>query len=163
MCALLQPGLCSSEVAKKITTLARNKNPARTEPAAQRRPPIVTTAPKLVGLMVNHRTTSVGAIAMRMQNVPAKKLNLGLGFYGRSIQLADPGCSKPGCNFKAGRRPTPVQRIPVRCRIKKSQRSSTRRSLSLYTTRKVPSSMSYGIRTNGSPTTKKKPSSKRLI
>ena len=39
---------------------------------------------------------------MRMQNVPAKKLNLGLGLYDRSFQLADPGCSKPGCNFKAG-------------------------------------------------------------
>ena len=38
-------------------------------------------------------------------NVPAKKLNLGLGFYGRSFQLADPGCSKPGCNFKGGGSP----------------------------------------------------------
>ena len=38
-------------------------------------------------------------------HVPAKKLNLGLGFYGRSFQLADPGCSKPGCNFKAGASP----------------------------------------------------------
>ena len=38
-------------------------------------------------------------------DVPAKKLNLGLGFYGRSFQLADPGCSKPGCNFKAGASP----------------------------------------------------------
>lgn len=25
---------------------------------------------------------------------------LGLGFYGRSFQLADPGCGKPGCKFK---------------------------------------------------------------
>jgi chitinase len=38
-------------------------------------------------------------------DVPANKLNLGLGFYGRSFQLADPGCSKPGCNFKAGASP----------------------------------------------------------
>lgn len=38
-------------------------------------------------------------------DVPAKKLNLGLGFYGRSFQLADPRCSKPGCNFKAGASP----------------------------------------------------------
>ena len=38
-------------------------------------------------------------------HVPAKKLNLGLGFYGRSFQLADPGCAKPGCNFKAGASP----------------------------------------------------------
>ena len=39
--------------------------------------------------------------------VAAKKLNLGLGFYGRSFQLADPGCSKPGCNFKGGGSPGP--------------------------------------------------------
>ena len=76
MCALLQPGLCSPELVKKMITLARNQNPARTEPAAQRRPGIVITAPKLVGLMVNHRTTSVGAIAMPMPNVAASQKSL---------------------------------------------------------------------------------------
>ncbi|CAI0650579.1 unnamed protein product [Colletotrichum noveboracense] len=35
-------------------------------------------------------------------NVPAKKLNMGLGFYGRAFQLADPSCNKPGCLFKGG-------------------------------------------------------------
>ncbi|KAK4200452.1 killer toxin subunits alpha/beta [Triangularia verruculosa] len=35
-------------------------------------------------------------------NVPARKLNLGLGFYGRSFQLEDPACNKPGCKFKGG-------------------------------------------------------------
>ncbi len=30
------------------------------------------------------------------------KVNMGLGFYGRSFQLSDPGCSTPGCMFKAG-------------------------------------------------------------
>ncbi|RMD40214.1 hypothetical protein DV735_g4912, partial [Chaetothyriales sp. CBS 134920] len=35
-------------------------------------------------------------------DVPAKKLNMGLGFYGRAFQLQDPSCNKPGCNFKAG-------------------------------------------------------------
>lgn len=35
-------------------------------------------------------------------NVPAKKLNMGLGFYGRSFQLQDPKCNKPGCVFKGG-------------------------------------------------------------
>lgn len=35
-------------------------------------------------------------------NVPASKLNMGLGFYGRSFQLEDPACDKPGCNFKGG-------------------------------------------------------------
>lgn len=40
-------------------------------------------------------------------NVPASKLNMGLGFYGRSFQLADPSCSKPGCIFKGGASPGP--------------------------------------------------------
>ncbi|EKG15792.1 Chitin-binding type 1 [Macrophomina phaseolina MS6] len=35
-------------------------------------------------------------------DVPANKLNMGLGFYGRSFQLEDPACSKPGCRFKGG-------------------------------------------------------------
>lgn len=76
MCALLQPDICSLETAKKMTTLARNQNLARTEPAAQRRLAIVITAPKLVGLMVNHRTISVGVTAMPMQNVAASQKSL---------------------------------------------------------------------------------------
>ncbi|KAF0317756.1 glycosyl hydrolases family 18 protein, partial [Colletotrichum asianum] len=35
-------------------------------------------------------------------NVPAKKLNMGLGFYGRAFQLAGPSCNKSGCLFKGG-------------------------------------------------------------
>ncbi|KAK7732719.1 hypothetical protein SLS63_004974 [Diaporthe eres] len=35
-------------------------------------------------------------------DVPANKVNMGLGFYGRAFQLEDPACSKPGCNFKGG-------------------------------------------------------------
>ncbi|KAM3079706.1 hypothetical protein ACMFMG_006117 [Clarireedia jacksonii] len=38
-------------------------------------------------------------------DVPAKKLNLGLGFYGRSFTLADPLCTSPGCGFKGGALP----------------------------------------------------------
>ena len=76
MCALLQPEICSLEVAKTMTTLARNQDLVRTEPAAQRRPAIVIMAPKLVGLMVNHRTTSVGVTAMPMQNVAASRKSL---------------------------------------------------------------------------------------
>ncbi|KAJ6785998.1 hypothetical protein PWT90_07634 [Aphanocladium album] len=35
-------------------------------------------------------------------DVPANKLNMGLGFYGRAFQLADSSCDKPGCLFKGG-------------------------------------------------------------
>lgn len=38
-------------------------------------------------------------------DIPASKLNLGLGFYGRSFQLSDPTCYKPGCAFKGGASP----------------------------------------------------------
>lgn len=39
--------------------------------------------------------------------VPAEKLVLGLGFYGRSFQLVDPSCSQPGCVYKGGASPGP--------------------------------------------------------
>ena len=32
--------------------------------------------------------------------IPPAKIVLGLGFYGRSFQLADSDCGKPGCQFK---------------------------------------------------------------
>ncbi|KAF2716673.1 glycoside hydrolase family 18 protein [Polychaeton citri CBS 116435] len=38
-------------------------------------------------------------------NIPAEKVNLGLGFYGRSFQLKDPSCFRPGCLFKGGASP----------------------------------------------------------
>lgn len=41
-------------------------------------------------------------------NVKPDKVNLGLGFYGRSFQLADPSCSAPGCRFLGGAAPGPV-------------------------------------------------------
>ncbi|KAI0971243.1 carbohydrate-binding module family 18 [Xylaria arbuscula] len=34
--------------------------------------------------------------------VDPAKINLGIGFYGRSFQLADPNCWQPGCPFKGG-------------------------------------------------------------
>lgn len=38
-------------------------------------------------------------------SVPPEKINLGLGFYGRSFQLSDPSCYQPGCLFKGGASP----------------------------------------------------------
>jgi chitinase len=40
-------------------------------------------------------------------DVPANKLNIGFGFYGRSFQLAQPSCFRPGCEFKGGAEPGP--------------------------------------------------------
>lgn len=36
------------------------------------------------------------------------KLNLGIGFYGRSFQLSDPACFRPGCKFLGGAAPGAV-------------------------------------------------------
>ncbi|KAL8350543.1 hypothetical protein RB598_005715 [Gaeumannomyces tritici] len=43
-------------------------------------------------------------------DVPPSKLNLGFGFYGRSFQLSDPSCYKPGCKFKGGAAPGPCSK-----------------------------------------------------
>ncbi|KEY64330.1 hypothetical protein S7711_09875 [Stachybotrys chartarum IBT 7711] len=40
-------------------------------------------------------------------NVDPAKINLGIGFYGRSFQLADPACHTPGCLFLGGADPGP--------------------------------------------------------
>lgn len=34
------------------------------------------------------------------ENIEPSKVNLGLAFYGRSFELADPSCTTPGCLFK---------------------------------------------------------------
>lgn len=42
-------------------------------------------------------------------SISSDKINLGLGFYGRSFQLIGPGCYQPGCPgpFKGGANPEP--------------------------------------------------------
>ena len=35
-------------------------------------------------------------------NIDPSKVNMGLGFYGRSFTLSDPGCKDAGCPFSAG-------------------------------------------------------------
>lgn len=32
---------------------------------------------------------------------------MGFGFYGRAFELADPSCTKPGCQFRGGSTPGP--------------------------------------------------------
>ncbi|KAJ3957714.1 hypothetical protein N0V92_005733 [Colletotrichum tropicale] len=39
--------------------------------------------------------------------IPPEKLNLGIGFYGRTFELSDASCYKPGCQFKGGAAPGP--------------------------------------------------------
>ncbi|RMZ83679.1 hypothetical protein DV738_g1033, partial [Chaetothyriales sp. CBS 135597] len=39
--------------------------------------------------------------------VDPEKLNLGFGFYGRTFELSDPTCHKPGCPFSGGANPGP--------------------------------------------------------
>ncbi len=38
-------------------------------------------------------------------NIEPSKVNLGLGFYGRSFTLKDPSCKEPGCPFSDGGNP----------------------------------------------------------
>ncbi|KAH7633186.1 family 18 glycosyl hydrolase [Sordaria sp. MPI-SDFR-AT-0083] len=45
-------------------------------------------------------------------NVPANKVNLGLGFYGRTYVLEDPNCRGPGCKFKSAGHAGPCTKTP---------------------------------------------------
>jgi chitinase len=38
----------------------------------------------------------------RRVDIPPEKVSMGFGFYGRSFQLQDAGCTQPGCLFKGG-------------------------------------------------------------
>lgn len=49
--------------------------------------------PNMVGELLN---------CIRRVNIPASKVVMGFGFYGRSFQLSDSSCSTPGCQFSDG-------------------------------------------------------------
>ncbi|KAF9874970.1 bacteriodes thetaiotaomicron symbiotic chitinase [Colletotrichum karsti] len=68
------------------------------------------------------RNNPIGAIAQAHTNLTEIKLAaellwrvgvrpdqvaIGFGFYGRSFELTDPSCTKPGCPFRGGARPGP--------------------------------------------------------
>jgi len=40
-------------------------------------------------------------------DVAPQQVAMGFGFYGRSFELSDPSCSKPGCQFSGGARAGP--------------------------------------------------------
>ncbi|QRW11038.1 chitinase [Ceratobasidium sp. AG-Ba] len=58
---------------------------------------------KFLGPYINsHSNLTEIDISMNLfwrNNVPASKISMGLGFYGRSFQLANSACTKPGCPF----------------------------------------------------------------
>lgn len=43
-----------------------------------------------------------GLELMWRNNINPQRINLGLGFYGRSFTMKDPGCMKAGCEFTEG-------------------------------------------------------------
>ncbi|KAI1281725.1 carbohydrate-binding module family 18 [Xylaria sp. FL0933] len=45
-------------------------------------------------------------------NVPANKVNMGIGFYGRTFTLADRSCTSPGCPFSAAGNQGPCTQQP---------------------------------------------------
>ncbi|KAI0806563.1 carbohydrate-binding module family 18 [Xylaria sp. FL0064] len=45
-------------------------------------------------------------------NVPANKVNMGIGFYGRTFTLADKSCTSPGCPFSAAGNQGPCTQQP---------------------------------------------------
>jgi chitinase len=66
-----------------------------------------TNSPKGGQVIAHTNLTEIkSALDLYWRNdVPPRKINLGLGFYGRSFQLAHPSCSQPGCLFKGGGAP----------------------------------------------------------
>jgi chitinase len=57
-------------------------------------------------VLIFHRTEIEDTLSLfNNVGVNPSQIVLGIGFYGRSFQLADPGCSSPGCVFVGGAAP----------------------------------------------------------
>ncbi|USP75586.1 hypothetical protein yc1106_02860 [Curvularia clavata] len=56
------------------------------------------TGPYVFG-HTNTTSIQMGLDLLRRNNVDLSKVNLGMGFYGRSFTLSDPKCNEPGCVF----------------------------------------------------------------
>ncbi|KAK2853243.1 hypothetical protein FQN49_005269, partial [Arthroderma sp. PD_2] len=60
---------------------------------------------------------SSGLDLLWRNSVPAEKVLLGLGFYGRSFTLGDPRCNNPGCAFKRTGDENSGGALPGRCTL----------------------------------------------
>ncbi|KAH2448624.1 hypothetical protein KXW63_007635 [Aspergillus fumigatus] len=60
---------------------------------------------QVVNPHTNLTEISQGLDLLWRNNIPSKKVVLGLGFYGRSFTLSDPSCNTPGCPFASGANP----------------------------------------------------------
>lgn len=60
---------------------------------------------KVVNPHTNLTEITQGLDLLWRNNIPSKKVVLGLGFYGRSFTLANPSCKEPGCPFSSGANP----------------------------------------------------------
>ncbi|KAK6360310.1 hypothetical protein TWF730_006457 [Orbilia blumenaviensis] len=58
-----------------------------------------------VGAHTNLTMTQQALDLMWRSNVSGSKINMGLGFYGRSFTLKNKACTKPGCEFTRGGTP----------------------------------------------------------
>lgn len=60
-------------------------------------------------VLAHTNLTEIRATMQLYRNVGINpdQMVLGIGFYGRSFQLADPGCSAPGCGFSGPAAPGP--------------------------------------------------------
>ena len=56
------------------------------------------TGPYVFG-HTNTTSINMGLDLLRRNDVDLSKVNLGMGFYGRSFTLSDPKCNEPGCVF----------------------------------------------------------------